>query len=92
MKKDTSGPAFARNVDIKEAYELNVDQMEKIIGDTSGLSKREYFAAKAMQGFVSDPDMVDAFANSSKSVLDADELIARHSVWLVDALIKELEK
>ncbi len=48
-----------------------------------GLTKREYFAAMAMQGFLS--------SCSSESVPDA-EMIAIESVKYADALINELNK
>jgi hypothetical protein len=44
-----------------------------------GLTKREYFASKVMQGLCSDPNM-------------AIEDIPKVSVELADALLKELEK
>ena len=87
MKKDTSGSAFARNVDIKEAYELNVDQMEKIIGDTSGLSKREYFAAKAMTRVISEEN-IKSFCGED----DYFEIIAAECYKYADAMLSEGEK
>lgn len=47
--------------------------------NTIGLTKREYFAAKAMQGLMSDEEMTAEGA-------------AAHAVKAADALLKELEK
>lgn len=77
MKKDISGRAFPHSVHISEAYKMTVDDLEEIIGDTYGLTKREYFAAKAMLGFI----MSGWSANS-----------ARKAVEKADELLKELEK
>ena len=51
---------------------------EKPVGITSGLSKREYFAAMAMQGFLSgDTDRNVGYAEcAAYSVRQADALIA----------------
>lgn len=46
-----------------------------------GLTKREYFAAKAMQGIMADPESVGTF-----------ESIAKRSVDIADALIKALNE
>lgn len=45
----------------------------------TGLTRREYFAAKAMQGLLASSEADDAS-------------IAKYSVALADALIRELEK
>ena len=49
--------------------------------DDYGLTKREYFAAKAMQGLL-------AMANND----DRMQFLARQSVKMADALIEELNK
>ena len=49
---------------------------EKPVGITSGLSKREYFAAMAMQGFLSDDIDRDVAECAAYSVRQADALIA----------------
>jgi hypothetical protein len=46
---------------------------------SSGLTKREYFAAKAMQGLVADG-------------ISHDQTVAYYSVKFADALLKELAK
>lgn len=52
--------------------------------EAKGLTKREYFAAMAMQGFA---------ANSHESMFRSNNYdLAKFSVQLADALIAELEK
>jgi hypothetical protein len=51
-----------------------------------GLTKREYFAAMAMQGLLSNDCMIDQTDSSSI------EWAAKSSVSVADALLKELEK
>lgn len=57
-------------------------QNKEYLMDQFGLTKREYFAAKAMQGILSDPQ-----SNERKM-----EDIARYSVKCADLLIIELNK
>lgn len=46
-----------------------------------GLTKREYFAAMALQGMLSNPD-----------IRGSNESLAKTSISVADVLIKELEK
>jgi hypothetical protein len=46
----------------------------------SGLSKREYFAAMAMQGFIASSEKIN------------NEILARWSVEIADVLLEKLEK
>lgn len=64
---------------------VNVITDETTMGQ-SGLTKREYFAAKAMIGLLSNNTMI---ANDSKNSI---EWAAKTSVLLSDALISELNK
>ena len=43
MNKDTSGPAFPHHF------------TQDSVGDCTGMSLRDYFAAKAMQGWLANP-------------------------------------
>jgi len=49
----------------------------------SGLNKREYFAAKAMQGLLSNPGQIDT-TNF--------EWVAQNAVGYADAILEELDK
>lgn len=55
--------------------------------DKSGLTKREYFAAKAMQGMISNFKEVDP-----QEALEAPKNIAEWSVLFADRLIEQLNK
>lgn len=51
-----------------------------------GMTLRDYFAAKAMQGALSNPDLSD---NMTRQAID---LIARESYAMADAMLKERDK
>jgi hypothetical protein len=55
----------------------------EIIRDNDGLTKREYFAAMTMQGYL---------ASVSSDVIEKPEYAAFHAVKYADALINELNK
>ena len=58
-----------------------------------GITIRDYFAAKAMQGFISDREMYMAMMMDRKtSGLNPDEYIANQSYNLADAMLKQREK
>jgi len=59
-------------------WELTAHGDLVVITDQYGLTKREYFAAMAMQGMLSDPERYGA--------------IAKWAVKFADALIEELNK
>ena len=73
FKTNPNDAAFARPVG---------GTLEDGNGDTLGLTKREYFAAIAMNGHCS----------HKKLALENDSDIARWSVKIADALIEELNK
>lgn len=54
--------------------------------EVPGLSKREYFAAMAMQGLLSNSHVIQIH---QKSAID---WIAEHSILQADALLDQLEK
>ena len=61
------------------------------IGCSSGLTKREYFAAKALQGFLANPRFVESsLAVELKGGGSVQEITATASVRAADALIKAL--
>jgi hypothetical protein len=51
---DTGGAAFARPASIDPEYDARVPSQE-------GMTLRDYFAAKAMQGFISNTDLVHMY-------------------------------
>lgn len=57
---------------------------------STGLTKREYFAAMSMQGMLSHPDVMRSNEDyEHESIAHA---VAYQSVIMADALLKELEK
>lgn len=71
-------PAFPVSARDRENYEAG----QYVPRGIFGLTKREYFAALAMQGLCADP--------TSEAI--PQKFIARSAVELADALIAELEK
>lgn len=57
--------------------------------DRVGLTKREYFAAMAMQGFITNSQILDECGYRD---LDPQEACAQIAIKQADALIAELEK
>ena len=60
------------------------NEFDKVAEQSDGLTKREHFAAMAMQGLV----VKDEFCIEDETV----EIMASWSVKCADALLKELEK
>jgi len=59
------------------------------VGNVNGMSLRDYFAAKAMQSYVSDKEFVDACAFMEK---DVKEEIARVAYAQADAMLEARQK
>lgn len=57
-----------------------------------GLTKREYFAAKAMQGIMASHTEMSANGASSLYFAGMDDNIAMEAVSIADALLKALEE
>ena len=80
MKKETGGPAFPNTVLITdEAY-----------ADLRGMTLRDYFAAKAMQGFIAymgcEAEATDRLGGPNN------EVIARNAYLYADAMLKAREE
>lgn len=84
MRND-GGPAFPRTL---PTGEFPPDECAGIIAAHEGMSKRELFAAMAMQGFASVMDKMPA----NTECISASHLLAAMSVKCADALISELSK
>ena len=68
MNKDTSGPAFPHHF------------THDSVGDCTGMSLRDYFAAKAMQGVLSSPTDPTSFASLAEwSYKAADAMLEARS-------------
>lgn len=55
-----------------------------------GLSKREYFAALAMQGLLANPEMTKLADETQGGAIESSDIIASMSVTCADALIQAL--
>ncbi len=77
----TGGPAFPR-----VAYELesNVHNDTLYGAGFSGMSLRDYFAAKAMQGFMADPEECP---DEGEDVADFYDNVASSAYELADAML-----
>lgn len=74
MSKETGGPAFPR-----EDYQCN--GAGGSLGQ-EGMTLRDYFTAKAMQGILSNPSMIDSFDKGSF------DWIAERASQLADTMLK----
>jgi len=72
----------ANGVPFTEATNIDVSYIEQC-RPLMGLTKREYFAAMAMQGLLSNPEQI----NTTNF-----EWVAVHSVGYADELLKQLEQ
>ena len=70
MSKNDGGPAFPER------------GSRGIATGGEGMSMRDYFAAKAMQGILSNPDGIGF----------PDEKIAKDAYWMADAMLKVREE
>jgi hypothetical protein len=73
MSKDTGGPAFPFSYD---------DKPKGVKHIYSGMTLRDYFAAKAIQGL---------FASGNLQATDTDEALARDAYIVADAMLKARE-
>lgn len=71
----------------KPAYPTHDEAEGGIYTVDAGLTKREYFAAMAMQGLLS-----NAYWASTNSLGIDHENCANHAIKLADELLKQLEK
>ncbi len=73
MSKETGGQAFPMlgNVGYNSDWQLE-----------EGMTLRDYFAAKAMQGILSNPSMIDSFDKSSF------DWVTERASQLADAMLK----
>ncbi len=73
---NTGGPAFPTG--------LITDDKGVVYGGSNGMTLRDFFAAKAMQGLLSD-------SPSSSDVADAVNTLAHFSYTIADAMLKARE-
>ena len=61
-------------------------------GNFKGLTKREYFAARALQGLLSNNNVLKFFQRDGLSPNDFIALVSQDSTAIADALIKALNE
>lgn len=73
----------------KPAYPTNA----RMHSDAVGLTKKEYFAALAMQGLLANPQYMMSLEDSyrRKAIHDMNGMLARESVDMADELLNQLE-
>lgn len=86
MSKNDGGSAFP--------HEEQMDSFtSKIIQCSQGLSIRDYFAAKAMQGMLSNDEMISRYGACAKeNNISPDIVLATAAYGISDAMISERAK
>lgn len=65
------------------------DNSNPFRSDASGMSLRDYFAAKAMQGFIANSLTMQVISDNFPN--EGDEYIAEQSYGIADAMLKQRE-
>ncbi len=78
MSNDNGGPAFP-------SEEPSFTDRQDILGYYPGMTLRDYFAAKAMHGFITN------FDTRRSDIIDVPEL-SRSAYYVADAMISERNK
>ena len=78
----TGGPAFPGLDYINQHGKKNPE----------GMTLLDYFAAKAMQGMLSDANAIDEDTGKKLSIPDNAELIASAAYMMADAMLKERDQ
>ncbi len=81
MKARISEPAFPVNYPLEETG--------KTIYRHEGMTLRDYFASKAMQGIMSDIKHIEYLANLNDGIFDTVKCITKQAYKIADAMIKE---
>lgn len=87
MKKQNK-PAFPVEVSIDENGNLRGSQTSNFSGYEMGLTKREYFASKAMQGLLSNPEWMKEY-KGEKYLMQSD-ILADIAIKTADNLLSKL--
>lgn len=74
----------------KPAHPVEPDKL----GTTNGLTKREYFAAMAMQGLLSNSEYLKQLSHNTKTIpsFDSNTICAMEAIDMADELLKQLEQ
>jgi hypothetical protein len=86
--KTKNTPAFPVEISLDENGNIRGAQTSNYSGFEMGLSKREYFTAKAMQGLLSNPEWMKVYGKE-KYLMKAD-IVAEVSARMADECLKIL--
>ena len=86
--KTKNQPAFPVEVSLQENGELRGSQTSQYSGYELGLSKREYFVAKAMQGLLSNPEWMKEY--KGEKYLMQSEIVAEVAIKTADTILTKL--
>lgn len=86
--KTKNQPAFPVEVSLQENGELRGSQTSQYSGYELGLSKREYFVAKAMQGLLSNPEWMKEY-KGEKYLMQTD-IVAEVAIKTADTILAKL--
>lgn len=78
---DDGGPAFPKTGNFSDAQRSQFDSI-----DQGGMSLRDYFAAKAIQGIITSPDLMNE-ASAFRSGIGARDAIVAFAYDMADAMI-----
>ena len=81
-------PAFPVEVSVDENGNLRGSQTSNFSGFEMGLTKREYFTAKAMQGLLSNPEWMKEY-KGEKYLMQSD-ILAGVSIKAADTILAKL--
>lgn len=81
-------PAFPVEVSTDENGKLRGSSTSKYSGYEMGLTKQEYFTAKAMQALLSNPEWMKEYKGDK--YLMQKETVARISISMADEVLKQL--
>jgi hypothetical protein len=86
MSKNDGGPAFP-------LADSNAEYAGTSRHDCNGMSLRDYLAAKAMQGILSDQTTISAFDQAGKrELVQPSSLVATAAYAMADAMLKAREQ
>jgi len=86
--KTKNAPAFPVEVSVNENGELRGSQTSNFSGFEMGLTKREYFTAKAMQAILSNPEWMKVY--EKEKYLMQSQIVAEVAVSYADQVLAKL--
>ena len=86
--KTLNKPAFPVEVSMDENGKVRGSQTSNFSGYEMGLTKREYFASKAMQGLLSNPEWMKEY-KGEKYLMESD-IVANIAIETADNILLKL--